>query len=116
MDEDTFEQFKIPLTFQDKIKLYPVKPKHPQGLSEVLIWSLLGDKLSYGTFPINKGILVLQGEIPLIIYQAVVEGKPFIRRRLSIGGSGVKKQVVVDAPVGISLKQVVEPSFLKRVG
>lgn len=113
MDKKTFQQFKTSHGFPDKIKLYSVRPKHPQGLPEVLIWSLLGHKLPYGVFPIDKGILVLEGEVPLIIYQAVMEGRPFIRRRLSIGGPGVKKEVVVDAPVGISLKEAVHP-FLCR--
>ncbi|MFQ5835272.1 MAG: 4Fe-4S dicluster domain-containing protein, partial [bacterium] len=113
VDKKTFEQFKTSHGFRDKIKLYSIRPKHPQGLPEVLIWSLLGDKLPYGTFPIDKGVLVLEGEVPLIVYQAVVEGKPFIRRRLGIGGPGVKKEVVVDAPVGISLKEAVDP-FLCR--
>lgn len=116
VDKNTSKQFKSWAGFRDGIKIYSVEPKHPQGLSQALIESLFDDKLPYGTPPLNKGILILPAETPLIVYQIVVEGKPFIRKRLSIGGSAVKKQVVVDVPIGSLLKDVMEPFIDKETG
>lgn len=113
VDKKAFEQLKTFLVSEDKIKLYSFSTKHPQGLSQILIRSLFGDKLSYGTFPMDKGILILSQEVPLIIYQAVVEGIPFTRKRVSLGGSGVKKETIVDAPFGVSLEELFE-SFVAK--
>lgn len=115
LSEYLLKQFKTSSNLRKKIRIYSVKNKHPQSFPEVLIHNLLGDKLSYGTFPMDKGVLILPGDLPLSIYQAVVEGKPYIRKRISIGGGGIKKEGVVDVPIGISLKEVVELFLIREV-
>ncbi len=114
VDRSTFRCLNIPLGSLERTALYLVDTNHPHGLPEILIRHLLGEKLTYGTFPTDKGILVL-GEADLLsIYQAVVGGKPFIRKRLSIAGWGIKRQVVLDAPVGISLEEALGPFVSKK--
>jgi len=97
-----------------RVRLHPAKAKYPLSLPRVLIRCLLDEEVSAGIFPAQKGVLVLEEEFPLTVYDTVVEGKPLVRKRVSIGGPGVKKEVVVDAPVGISLKKLLEPFLFSQ--
>ncbi len=114
VDKSTSEHLSSPLVSLNKIELYSVDTSHPHGMSAVLIRSLLGDKILYGTFPSDRGILVVGQEVPLLVYQAVVEHRPFIRKKLSIGGSAVKKQAIADVAIGTSLNVAVHSFLFKE--
>lgn len=114
VDKSTFEHLSAPLSSLNKIELYSVDTSHPHGMAAVLIRSLLGDKILFGTFPSDRGILVVGQEVPLLVYQAVVKHRPFIRKKLSIGGSAVKEQAIVDVPIGTSLDVAIRSLLFKK--
>ena len=114
VDKSTFEHLATPLASLNKIELYSVDTSHPHGMAAVLIQSLLSDKILYGTFPSDRGILVVRQEVPLLVYQAVVKHRPFIRKKLSIGGSAVKEQVIADVPIGTSLNVAIHSFLFKE--
>ncbi len=107
VDRSALKHLRAPLASLDKIVLHSVSTRHPHSTPTILIHNLLGEKIPYGTFPADRGILVLEQQVPLIVYQIVAKRQPFIRKRLSIGGSAVKKQVVVDVPIGTGLNEAI---------
>ncbi len=112
-DKSTLKHLATPLAALDRMELHSINTSHPHGMTAVLIQSLLGEEIVYGTFPSDRGILVVGQAVPLLIYQAVVEHRPFIRKKLSIGGSAVKAQAIVDIPIGTSLNVAIH-SFLYK--
>ena len=85
-----------------------LETKYPQGAEKQLIHAALGREVPSGALPGHVGVLVQNVGTAAAISAAVREGRPLIRRAVTVGGSGIHepKNLVVD--IGTSIKDLVE--------
>jgi len=84
-----------------------VAPKYPVDRDEVLIPLLLGREFPHGYSAANIGVIVLDIQAVLHVYEAVVEGKPLIERTVALCGPGFKEKLHITARLGTPLEHVI---------
>ncbi len=88
------------------LDIYPLEPKYPQGYDEMLVPTILNQKFPYGYSAANIGVVILNIQAVLGVYEAVTEGKPFIERIVALCGPSMKEHVHVKARVGTALGDI----------
>lgn len=77
------------------LHIHPLLPKYPQGIAEILIGTIFGRTVQ---------AMVLDVQMVVAAYEAVVDDKPYIERVISLGGSVVSVpgnfRVRIGAPIG----------------
>jgi Na(+)-translocating NADH:ubiquinone oxidoreductase A subunit len=92
----------------ENFEISPVVPKYPQGYDEILIPTLLKQKFPYGYSAANIGIIVLNIQAVLQVFEAVAEGKPLIERTIALCGPAFKKPLHVRVRVGAPLEFILK--------
>jgi len=92
----------------DNFDIFPVDPKYPQGYDEVLVPTLLNKKFPYGYSAANIGIVVVNIQAVLHVYEAVVNGRPLIERTIALLGPSFKENVHLKVRVGTPLEHIVK--------
>ena len=90
------------------LEIYRLDSKYPQGYDEMLVPTLLHKSFPYGYSAANIGIIVLNIQTVLQVYEAVVEGKPLIERTIALCGPGFRKNLHVKARIGTPLWEVIK--------
>lgn len=97
------EQF-VKLTSQiEWLDIYPLEPKYPQGYDEILVPTILNQKFPYGYSAANIGIVVLNIQAVLSVYNAVAEGLPLIERIIALCGPSMKENIHLKVRTGTLL-------------
>jgi Na+-translocating ferredoxin:NAD+ oxidoreductase subunit C len=103
--EELIERFE----YYDWCTIHQLRPKYPQGDDAVLVRTLLGLLLPQRGYATDVGCVVQDVQQCVAAYEAVVEGKPFVERVVSVAGSAVKEpgnyRVRVGTPVGDLLEK-----------
>lgn len=88
----------------DWCTIHQLRPKYPQGDDAVLIRTLVGLLLPQRGYATDVGCVVQDVQHCVAAYEAVVEGKPFVERVVSVAGSTIKDpgnyRVRVGTPIG----------------
>jgi electron transport complex protein RnfC len=103
-----FEELTARLEYHDWAYIHPLLPKYPQGADEVLIKTLLGREVPAGRLPTAIGVVVCDVQTVVAAYEAVLEGKPFVERVISLGGSAAKRPRCVRVRLGTPVGDVLE--------
>ncbi len=95
-------------TAETDFKVVVLETKYPQGAEKQLIHAALGREVPSGALPGHVGVLVQNVGTAAAVSAAVREGRPLIRRAVTVSGSGIKepKNLVVD--IGTPVKDLVE--------
>ncbi len=96
------------LPTDDSINFFTVPGKYPVERDEVLTPLLLEAGFPYGYCTANVGVIVLDIQAVLHVYEAVVEGKPLIERTIALCGPGFMEKPHVKARIGSSLEHVIK--------
>ena len=88
-----------------KIVFLPVK--YPQGGEKQLIYAVLRRKVLRGALPADVGCVVINVQTAKAIYEAICKRKPLYERVTTLGGFFRKPGNVI-APIGITLKDLIE--------
>lgn len=88
------------------LDIYPLEPKYPQGYDEMLVPAILKQKFPYGYSAANIGVVVLNIQAVLGVYNAVVEGLPLIERIVALCGPCVRENIHIRVRVGTPLKDI----------
>ncbi len=99
----------------DWLEIQPLEPKYPQGYDEMLVPTLLGKKFPYGYSAANIGVVVLNIQAVLHVYEAVVEGKPLIERTIALCGEGFKENLHIKVRVGTPLKDIISQRLKENI-
>ena len=83
-----------------------VKTKYPQGEERPLVRALTGRNLRRGKTALEAGMLILNTETVLAVYDALVHGLPWMERVLSVGGDCLEKPRNLRVPLGASLEAI----------
>jgi len=102
------EELESRMQYHDWLFLHPLLPKYPQGADEVLIKTLLDIEVPSGELATALGAVVCDVQQVVAAYEAVVEGKPFVERVISIGGSAVERPANVRVRLGTSVGELLK--------
>lgn len=90
------------------LDIYPLEPKYPQGYDEILVPTILNQRFPYGYSAANIGVVVLNIQAVLAVYNAVVEGRPLIERIIALCGPLFKENIHLKVRIGTSLSEVIK--------
>lgn len=84
-----------------------IEDGYPAGDEVVLVYEVTGLVVPQGGIPINVGVMVINVETALNIYNAIEKKKPVIHKYLTIGGE-VKIPKTLKVPIGIKIKDLLD--------
>ena len=94
----------------DRIEVKEVKTKYPQGGERALVFATTGRKLNSDMLPADVGCIVHNVDTIVSIYNAVIEGRPLIRRIVTVTGEAVNNPQNYYVRIGTSYRQLLEAS------
>lgn len=102
------------LKFSGDITLQKVRDHYPAGYEKFLIENALGKKLSDGTIPSNEGILVLNVQTLLMVYDAVFYGKKATEKYITVSDMKAGNAAVVKVRTGDNILKVLDAVYPGR--
>jgi len=105
---DAIEAISKAIEKDSRMQVATLKTKYPQGSEKQLIKSVTGREVPPGALPVNAGCLVLNVETTAAIYRAIVQGRPVVRRVVTVAGSAVAQPKNLKVRVGTPLKYLIE--------
>lgn len=93
---------------EKKIEVKALQTKYPQGSEKHLIYALTGKEISPGKLPADLGVLVLNVDTVVAIWQAVVYHRPVMRRIVTVSGKGVDEPSNFKVKLGMSYRELLE--------
>ncbi|PIQ89351.1 MAG: hypothetical protein COV72_03630 [Candidatus Omnitrophica bacterium CG11_big_fil_rev_8_21_14_0_20_42_13] len=97
------------------LKVITLEPKYPQGYDEMLVPTILGKKFPFGYSAANIGVVVLNIQAVISVYEAVCEGKPLIERIIALCGPGLKEALHINTRVGTPLSDILDSRLRQGV-
>ncbi len=70
-----------------KFKVVPLKSRYPMGAEKVLTKLIMGKEVPIGGLPMDIGAVVHNVSTAKAIHDAVIEGKPFVERVITVTGA-----------------------------
>lgn len=92
----------------DRIEVKPVKTKYPQGGERTLIYATTGRQINSSMLPADAGCIVHNVDTVVSIYNAVIEGRPLIKRIVTVTGEAVAEPQNFYVRIGTSYTQLLE--------
>jgi len=111
-DKALIEKISLLLGDNDWVTVQPVTSKYPVHRDEVLTPLLTGIEFPYGYSAANVGVIVLDIQSVLHVYDAVVKGKPLIERTIALCGPGFKENLHVKASIGSPIEHIVADNLV----
>lgn len=101
---------------EDRISVIPLKTKYPQGSERHLIYAVTNRTINSSMLPADAGCIVNNVDTIVAVYQAVVEGKPLMRRIVTVTGDCIKDPVNFSVPVGTNYAELIDEAggFVKE--
>ena len=93
---------------EKKIEVKSLQTKYPQGSEKHLIYALTGQEVPAGKLPADLGVLVLNVDSVVAIWQAVVYHRPIMRRIVTVSGKGVDEPSNFRVKLGMSYRELLE--------
>lgn len=93
---------------EPQIEVKKLKTKYPQGGERSLIYAITGKKLNSKKLPADLGCIVHNVDTIYSIYRAVYEGKPLIKRVVTVTGDAIKEPKNFEVRLGTSVNELIE--------
>lgn len=100
----------------DKITVIPLKTKYPQGSERHLIYATTKRAINSDMLPADAGCIVNNVDTICSIYQAVAEGKPLMKRIVTVTGDCIKTPTNFRVPIGTNYHELIDEAggFIKE--
>ena len=88
--EDAIDHIEYLITTMGRkgdFKIIPLKSKYPMGAEKILTKLILGREVPIGGLPLDIGVVVHNVSTAKAIHDAVVEGRPFVERVVTVTGA-----------------------------
>lgn len=85
-----------------------LEPRYPADYDEVLVSAVLGREFPFGLLAANIGVIVLDIQAVLAVYDAVVAGKAVIERTIALAGPGFEENLHVRVRVGAPVQHIID--------
>lgn len=105
---DAIPVLKEAIGGRQDIKIYPLKPKYPQGAEKQLINVITGREVPSGKLPADAGTAVFNVDTCGAVFRAVAQGRPVTRRVVTVSGSAVANPKNLDVRIGTPLESLIE--------
>lgn len=105
---DTFSEIEKLISDDNRLKLYPLKCKYPQGAEKQLINACTGREVPSGKLPADAGCAVFNVDTVGAIYRRFTTGMPVIRRVVTVSGSAINEPKNLEVRVGTILKHLID--------
>lgn len=92
----------------EKVSIVPLPALYPQGAEKVMIYNTTGLTVPEGKLPADVGVLVINVTSLAVIANYIKTGKPLTTKCLTVDGSAVKEPKNVVAPIGATIRDVLE--------
>ena len=106
--EDCFAKLEELIKDDDRLKLYPLKCKYPQGAEKQLINACTGREVPSGKLPADAGCAVFNVDTTGAIYRRFTTGMPVVRRVVTVSGSAVANPKNLEARIGTPIEKLVD--------
>ena len=90
------------------VKIVTLPSTYPQGAEKILIYNTTGLVVSEGGLPSDVGCLVMNVTSLAFLAKYLETGMPLVEKCLTVDGSAISKPMNVIAPIGTSIKDVIE--------
>lgn len=84
---DHMEKLITVMGFKDDFKIMPLVTKYPMGAEKILTKLILNREVPIGGLPLDVGVVIHNVSTAKAIHDAVVEGKPFVERVVTVTGA-----------------------------
>ena len=101
---------EIARIFRDnsKVSILPLPSLYPQGAEKVIIYNTTGLVVPEGKLPADVGVLVINVTSLSVLAKYIKTGMPLVERCVTLDGSALKNPMNVIAPIGTSIRELVE--------
>ena len=106
--ENTFAKIEELLKDDDRLKLYPLKCKYPQGAEKQLINACTGREVPSGKLPADAGCAVFNVDTTGAIYRRFTTGMPVVRRVVTVSGSAVADPKNLETRIGTPIVKLID--------
>lgn len=105
---DCIELLKKLTKDEPRISVKELKTKYPQGAERQIIYATTGRSINSSMLPADAGCVVNNVDTIVAIYHAVYEGKPLMRRIVTVTGDAIKDPVNFKVRIGTNYHELVE--------
>ncbi len=105
--KECIEKFK-PLCEENGIELKVLPARYPTGGEKVLIYKTTGRIVPEGKLPLDAGAVVMNCTTVAVLEKYFRTGIPLVEKCVTVAGSEIKQPQNVLAPIGTSIKDLVE--------
>ncbi len=92
----------------EKVRVEKLPKTYPQGAEKILIYNTTGLEVPEGGLPADVGCIVMNVTSVAFLAKYMKSGMPLVEKCLTVDGSAIKDPMNVIAPIGASIKDVVE--------
>lgn len=92
----------------DWVSLHSLSPVYPQERDEVIVPTILKKNFPYSCLSANIGVIVLNVQAVLHVYDAVIEGKPLVEKTIALSGPAFSENLFLKVRVGTSIRDIIE--------
>lgn len=93
---------------EPNINLSVMKTKYPQGSEKHIIKAILDKEVPSGGLPIDVGVIVNNIDTCIAVANAITNGEPVVKRRVTVAGEGVSWPGVFEVPIGMLVSELLE--------
>lgn len=105
---EAIEAIKRAVANEDKIQVYSLGTKYPQGAEKQLIHAITGKEVPSGGLPMDVGAVVQNVGTVFAIATAIKTGMPLVQRVVSVTGSAIKEPQNLFVRLGVPISEVIE--------
>ncbi len=105
---DTYPKIEELIKDDNRLKLYPLKCKYPQGAEKQLINACTGREVPSGKLPADAGCAVFNVDTTGAIYRRFTTGMPVIRRVVTVSGSAIAEPKNLEARIGTPIEKLID--------
>ena len=105
---DCVKKLKEATESNERMKVYALKTKYPQGSERQLIYACTNRAINSSKLPADAGCIVDNVETLIAVHNAVINGRPLMERVMTVSGDAVEHPGNFKVPLGISHREVIE--------
>jgi electron transport complex protein RnfC len=105
---EAIELFRKRASEIENFEVRALPSMYPQGGEKVLIYNTTGRIVAAGQLPLDQGCVVINVTTLAFIGKYMETGMPLVEKCVTVDGSAVKTPGKVIAPIGTSIKDVIE--------